>query len=288
MIKIRQCKKCWKEFKTFNKRLFCTDECKCKYWDKKRADEKPRKSNKRYNLANEKRKIPLTQRQKEIAYWTLLGDGCLMKSSKTEESSLYKLLATHSSKQFDYIDWMQKEFASVMSNGLMKYIRKDRLRPNWDPYIQYHLQTIWHGDFAQIKWLLYRGKNKFVTRRFLNLLTPLSLAVWYMDDGTKQWKWSVLCTYWFSISENRTIKQYFHQKWWIETNIRKIENKKKNTIYYWIFFPEKETVKLFKLISPYIIPSMKYKILSSTTNTSKTENDNSVKIESIPTGDSRV
>ena len=96
-----------------------------------------------------------------------------------------------------------------------------------------------------------------------NLLTPLSLAVWWMDDGClsiykpKGERYGKLCTHSFTLRENELIKKYFSVVWNIECKI-KIEKQK----YYFIRFNATEMKKLINIIYPYVleIPSMVYKI----------------------------
>lgn len=264
----KNCIKCNNEFVTFwSRKKFCSRTCMQKYWDKKHADKRPRKTNKKYNEADEIRKKHFSLRQKSIILGTLLGDGCLIKSSKTEESTLYRLSLTHSDRQKEYIEWKWKEMRPFTSdNGLIRYERKDgKLRKDGSPLVQYHVTTIGHDELARIKGLLYRGKKKFVTRRYLNMLDPLSLAVWYMDDGSYNQRSMRLHTSGFSLSEHNAIKIWFWQKWRIECKISIIKNNKNQRYgtrkqYYYLRFNVNNTRIFHDLVRQYIIPSMQYKI----------------------------
>lgn len=257
------CLRCNKQFTTiFSKKKFCCNECKCKYWDKVNSDKKPRKTDKSYLVADELRKQPLSNDQYQIVLGTLMGDGCLIKSSKTELSNLYKVFWTHSEKQVDYLSWIKEQMFPFSVGKLIKYQRTDRVRKNGDPLIQYHLQTIGHDAFNRIHNILYRGTKKFVTRRYLNKLDLLGIATWYMDDGSYSIKNKsmVLCTNGFSLSENRTIQKWFWQKFKIECKISKTTKKETGKIYYYLRFCVKDTIKFQDLISKYMIPSMQYKL----------------------------
>lgn len=78
-----------------------------------------------------------------------------------------------------------------------------------------------------------------------------------MDDGykCKPYGGAMLCTNAFSREELELIKQMFKDKFNIEVTL----NIKSGNI---VYIPSKEFPKFKKLIEPYIIPSMKYKIES--------------------------
>jgi DNA polymerase III gamma/tau subunit len=75
--------------------------------------------------------------------------------------------------------------------------------------------------------LVYNNGRKMITKELLNSLTPLSLAVWYMDDGSllskdSSRKGSVhLSTYSFSKEENELIISYIKEKFGITFILQK-------------------------------------------------------------------
>jgi len=265
---VKYCKKCGKEFVTYwSRKIFCSNSCKCGYWDKLRADKKPRKTNKRYSIANELRTQSFTPKQLSIILGTLLGNGCLIKSSKTGESNLYRLSWTHGAVQKEYIEWKNQEMKPFTTNGLIRYKRKNNNgfgRKDNKEEITYHLVTIGHNDLARLRGILYRGKKKFVTRRYLNMLDELSLAVWYMDDGSysKKNKAMILHTLGMNMSEHKAMQKWFWQRWHIECIISNIKKEYNNGIkrYNYLRFRVSETKKFHNLVAPYIIPSMQYKL----------------------------
>lgn len=113
--------------------------------------------------------------------------------------------------------------------------------------------------FTEYHNFCYPGGKKKVTREWLDRLTPEGLAYWYMDDGSVGISNAQIATYSFSYEEHLTIKEYFEQKWGIIVSIKNRCNKK----YYGIYMVATERNKFCRLISPYIIPSMTYKIKDS-------------------------
>ncbi len=89
------------------------------------------------------------------------------------------------------------------------------------------------------------------------LLTPLVLAHWIMGDGSRQNKGLHLSVYAFTIEDVKLLINVLETKFDLKCSIHKhstIGNKPR--IYIW----EKSRTKLRILVSPYIIPSMQYKI----------------------------
>ena len=105
------------------------------------------------------------------------------------------------------------------------------------------------------------GTKVRVTRKWLNQLSPLSLAIWWQDDGSlvSDSRQGVICTDSFSLEEVEIIHQYFKKVLKIETKIGQISNQDKYRI--WIRSSE-ELKKFLRIIIPHIFAkSMLYKIL---------------------------
>jgi hypothetical protein len=93
--------------------------------------------------------------------------------------------------------------------------------------------------------------NKKIIPEDLSLLTPLAIAIWFMDDGYKSKNGYYLSTNSFTIEDINKTRKYLFNKYDIESSIDK-----NNRIY--IFAKSINTFN--KLISEYIIETMKYKL----------------------------
>jgi nucleoside 2-deoxyribosyltransferase len=99
---------------------------------------------------------------------------------------------------------------------------------------------------------------------FLEKLTPLSLAIWFCDDGSLDNGYNYhLHTRGFAEHENNELSLYFKQKWNIETTVKKAYSKRYAKTYYELGFDKENAVKLTDLIKFHMLPSMLYKILNS-------------------------
>jgi len=91
------------------------------------------------------------------------------------------------------------------------------------------------------------------------LLTPLSLAVWWLDDGSLigNSRKGVFCSEGFNRRDLLILSRYLKQKWKIKTTIGRRGK------YYQLRIPSTEELKKFlRIILPYItVPSMLPKVI---------------------------
>ncbi len=196
--------------------------------------------------------ITLSQDEMSVILGGLLGDAHL----RTDNQNA--ITFRHCKKQKEYIEWkydILKNISTKISNLIdqngFEYIR---FSVGSNKYLRNNL-------YSPLKVLIYENGIKTVNRKWLNMLTPLSLAVWWMDDGNlsihKGNRYGKLCTNCFSKKEHQLIKQYFKVVWKIDIQIKLEKNK-----YYFCRFNVENLKRLFVIIYPYIIqiPSMIYKI----------------------------
>ena len=125
-----------------------------------------------YQLHN----IPFTQTQKDVMYGSILGDGYLRSTGHVS----WSLVFAQGSKQFDYLRWKYDIYEQFVTNKKFDTIIRD-FHGN-DPV--YTFATISHPEITAFYHLTHPDGKKLVTQEWLDLLSPLSLAVWYMDDGS--------------------------------------------------------------------------------------------------------
>lgn len=110
--------------------------------------------------------------------------------------------------------------------------------------------------------LCIKNRKFIVTSEFCEKLEPISLAFWYMDDGSLKHADDnnispniIISSNSFSKGENELLINCLNKKFGIEANLRR-EKK------YWsIYITTEGTKKFLKLISPYIHPCLRYKTL---------------------------
>lgn len=184
----------------------------------------------------------LTQLQRSVIIGTLLGDGYLRIVPGRNDAFLE---INHSIKAKDYVDWKY----SILKN-LCKSGPKERI--NGVDRKAYRFFTRQHPELTDIMYMFYNKGRKTIPKDLV--LDPIVLAVWFMDDGSRSRKYDVyLNTQQFTMVEQ---KQLLYKLRCIGLTARL--NKDKH--YYRIRFLKKSIEKLNKIIKPYIIPSMQYKL----------------------------
>lgn len=213
-------------------------------------------------INRKKTEVPLTQRQKEILYGSLMGDA---KRQHTQSYSSAGFGQCESQK--DYLMWKYLEYANIVSENSLRF-NEDVDKRSGGRVASYRFYTLANSDVEIILKIFYRDGKKCVNNDILNNLTALSVAIWHMDDGSVSWKkediekgWNSkpeirLCTDSFSVEEVEMIIKWFKEKYDINTHWRYHRKNKSPRI----IIDADSADRYFSLIRPHIIPSMLYKV----------------------------
>lgn len=181
----------------------------------------------------------LSDRCKAIILGMLLGDGSL-KIEKPYKNA--RLSFRHSSKYKSYFFWKVKEMKEISSKKCWWEEKDGKLR----------YQSLALESLTEIYKLTHKKGKLRIRRKWLNLMTPLSLAVWWMDDGSlvKNSRQGVLCTDDFDLESQKILARYLFKVWGIRVKIGKTRREKG---YYRLFIRSTEMLKKFlRIILPYI------------------------------------
>lgn len=121
--------------------------------------------------------------------------------------------------------------------------------------IRFHTWT--YTSFNWIYDLFYVKGVKVVPYNIAEYLTPLALAVWIMDDGSKASSGLKLSTNSFTYSDCLLLVKTLNDNFALKSSVQSAGAPNQYCIYIW-----KESMPLLRsIVSPYIIPEMKYKII---------------------------
>lgn len=186
----------------------------------------------------------LNKETEQILLGSVLGDACIRigwTSKKSGKEMIY-FDENHCIKQKDYLYWK----ADKLGLKVKKYSGKaGKIYSSKLPYLKEYYY-LFHKD----------NKKKIITKEILNKLEPLSLAVWYCDDGCYNYKSStcVISTETFDYNEHILMEDWFKERWNLDCGIhRKLKN-------YYIAFNVKSTPKFINLIKGYVPKCMEYKL----------------------------
>lgn len=195
--------------------------------------------------------LKLNPIQKEIIVGKLLGDAHL--SNHQGKCRTYYFMIQHSLNQKSYVDWLYQYFED--------WVRTPPREKNQivlgKLYKKYQFNTLGHVDFEFYAQQFYRNGKKVVPELIHDLLTPLGLAVWFMDDGSIKSKYHralILNTQCYSDADLSRLQAVLFAKFGIETKLR---NQKEGKQIYVLA----KTVQVFvSLIRPFMLPEMEYKL----------------------------
>jgi hypothetical protein len=106
----------------------------------------------------------------------------------------------------------------------------------------------WHGRF-------YEGRRKIVPGDIDTVLTPLSLAVWFMDDGGADYAGLDLQTHSFGLEEVEHLVVTLAARFGIRATTRANKGR-------WIIYiPASSVGSLRSLIEPHVLPELRYKLV---------------------------
>jgi len=191
----------------------------------------------------------LTSAQHAILVGSLLGDGTLRRQGNRLNALLE---VNHAHKHRDYVDWKHQHFQDYI-------LSSPKARKGKGVRIAYRFTTRSLPVFtAYHNWFYVNGIKRIPNDLQLD---PLSLAVWFMDDGTRIRSALYLNTQQFNLQEN-----LFLQKLLLDTfGLQSALNRDKQ--YFRIRFTTESSKSLRKLIEPYVIECMKYKLANDPVTT---------------------
>ena len=198
----------------------------------------------------------LSDFQWEVILGGLMGDGALS-STRSGHGARYRF--DHCSKQAEYCDWKASHFANI---GGSRSVRAS------DGAVAFDVTPL--PELAELRRAVYLGGKKVLSDDYLKQLTPLSLALWYMDDGTFSNRSkglqertkdgsgrSEICVEAMEPTTRARLVSYLADTWGINAKLVSSGATKKAVL----IFSKDETAKLHALVAPFVHPSMQHKLL---------------------------
>jgi len=201
----------------------------------------------------------LSDQCKEVILGSLLGDGSL-RIHKPYKNARFSF--RHSVRQKDYFFWKVEQLKEISGE---KFFWEQESNSLGGKMLRY--QSLALESLTELYRLTHKHNRLVVRRKWLNMMTPLSLAIWWLDDGSLvgNGKRGVFCTDPFSFHEQEILAQYLLTVWKVKIAIGKIvrEREGKRLEYYrsWIRSSE-ELKKFLRIILPEVtVASMLPKVI---------------------------
>lgn len=202
----------------------------------------------------------MNKKNKAILIALSLGDGHInvYKDNRYKNSYNSSINFTHCIAQEEYLEWKADLLHSIFGGSRPRVVRinnNNHLGVRMNKSNKY---------FRILRKYLYKNGKKNFRREVLNWLTPLGIAIWFMDDGSliprkrngKIHAWELYLNTYLTDEENQIIIQYFKEVWDIKWNLNHDKGKSR------LRCSTREGRKFLSIIRPYVnkIKCMQYKV----------------------------
>ncbi len=198
----------------------------------------------------------LSDFQWQVILGGLLGDGALAPSPSGHAA---RFRFGHGEKQAAYADWKASLFANLDVSR----------STNGKNAVFHDVQPL--PELAELRHAVYQTDGSmFLSHDYLKALTPLSLALWYQDDGSFQIRSkgvqertagltgrAEICVQAFDPASRQRLVEYLADTWDLHPTLS-LRGRRHMAV---LSFPVAETDKLHRLIAPMVHPSLDYKLL---------------------------
>lgn len=188
----------------------------------------------------------LTETELNVVIGSILGDGYLSINGTLEIS--------HSNKQVDYLLYKQYLLTNICKGIGIDFLTKRIFTGGTSSY---RLRTVGVSEIRELREKFYLDKVKFIPVDIESLLTPQSVAIWYMDDGGIKGKgYGRIATCSFTQYEVEYLVKSLNNKFDLRAEVAK------EMQYYNIKFRARNDSfnRLVNLIKPFIPECMSYKL----------------------------
>ncbi len=196
----------------------------------------------------------LSEFQWQIVLGGLLGDGALS-ASRSGHAARFRI--GHGAAQAGYADWKASLFANLNVSRTV----------NAKGSVFHDVQPL--AELAELRRAVYMAGKKVISEEYLKALTPLSLAIWYADDGhyaeravglqdrTKDGSGRIeICVEAIESASRRRLRDWLADTWGIAGRLHERGTRRISVL----TFPKDESAKFQALVAPFIHPSLEYKL----------------------------
>ena len=199
-------------------------------------------------IREKKKGLTLSKRQRELIVGLLLGDGHL----ETQNGGrTYRLKVEHGSAQREYLEWLAHEFQDWLLSGWYEKRKGEK--------VVYGFTTVSHPALRFYGAQFYENGKKRIPPLIKKLMSPLSLAIWFLDDGSaKSSKHRSLVIHSLGYTKRDLVQmQEALRDFGIESALHKQRNGS-----FRLYFPYESAQILANFVRPILteVPSLAYKM----------------------------
>jgi hypothetical protein len=201
-----------------------------------------------------KRDVGLTKEQRDVLTGTLLGDGCL-----AQHGRFHRLHVKHKAEHRTLAEFKYRTFAHYISMPMHGF--NQQLLGKEYPCVQFASLT--SPEFTKWHRYFYRGRRKIVPADIARHLSPLAVAVWFMDDGASDFAGVTIQTHSFRLAEVRLLADSLRSSLGVSASLRRNKGA-------WILYLGASELPGFRdLVDQYMLPELSYKLTARSFGTSR-------------------
>ncbi|OBI95640.1 intein-containing recombinase RecA [Mycobacterium asiaticum] len=199
----------------------------------------------------------LSDQQFQVVLGSLMGDGNLSPNPRGRNGVRFRL--GHGSKQLEYLRWK-----TALLGNIQHTVRENAKGASFVDFTPL-------PELAELRRAVYLGDGKkFFSEEYLKALTPLALAVWYMDDASFSLRSKGLqqrtdggtgrieiCVEAMTEGTRVRLCDYLRDTYGMDVRLRTAGSAGKAVL----TFSTASSSKFQELVAPYMAPSMEYKLL---------------------------
>ncbi len=196
--------------------------------------------------------VSLSDEIRAVIFGSLLGDGSL-KIHKNYKNARFSF--RHSANQKEYFFWKVSKLKEISSTKSVFVQKSDGF--STQKKLRYQSQAL--ESLTDLYHAVHRKNKLKISRKWLNQMTELSLAIWWLDDGSiiANGRKGVFCTDGFDEKSVKLLTRYLNKVWGINVHpaaiSRSRENGYKKEEYWRLWIRSTEELKKFlRLILPHI------------------------------------
>lgn len=189
---------------------------------------------------------------RQIIIGLILGDGHVSRPNGNSGRSLLDIKGD--AKYLLYLEWLHRELTPIGVSPL---------NPKKGCH-QFRFITKTSTEMGKLRQIFYPNGKKIIPTAIDKLLvSSLSLAVWYQDDGhldcrSKYHYNAVFATHCFTFDECKLLTKAMKTNFGLEVSVNKCTMRGK--LYYKLYVTSSSMPKFIQLVKPFIAPCFSYKI----------------------------
>lgn len=200
------------------------------------------------------KKVDIEGALASVLYGSFLGDGYLHPGGA--------LCLCHGEKQLDYLEWKVAMLRPIMCGSIE---RRERKEPPYSQLPTYYARSRSLPFLKEMRKKLYPPEGGRPVTPIVESphFDELALAVWYLDDGSRNKNNCTFCTNRYSLESVQTLICFLQSRFALTGVLSKVKGSASGNTQYVIRLNKDSALRLFPIIQgamPFIPPSVRYKL----------------------------